>query len=219
MIPTSAGDTDPFTAAELNRGRDLYMDRTVGGITGIVEHAFDEAWTLTSITGWRAFDTHEEFDADGSRFYLFEFAEDAKGRQFSQEVRVNFDTGSRLTGFLGAGYFWEDGEQRALVRTNEQALWPFLSSLFREGLLTAGVPAALANAAVPTLDRFAPQAALPATFALFANPALPASLQALSDLLPRRCRITTRRATPTSAKRAPSTPSPTRPSKSLTGSS
>ncbi|HEY0945782.1 MAG TPA: TonB-dependent receptor [Opitutaceae bacterium] len=182
VIPTSAGDTDPFAAAELNRGSDLYIDRTVWGLSGIVEHELNDAWTLTSITGWREFDSHEEFDADGSGLYLLEFAEDAKGRQLSQEVRLNFDTGGRFTGFVGAGYFWEDGEQRAPVRTSEQALWPFLSGSFREGLIAAGVPGALASAAVPPLNPFAPQATLPATFALFAHPALPASLQALSGL-------------------------------------
>lgn len=182
VIPTRAGDTDPFTAAELTRGRGLYTDRTVWGISAILEHRFDDTWTITSITGWRTFDTHEEFDADGSRFYLLEFAEDANGKQFSQEVRANFDAGGRFTGFVGAGYFWEDGEQRALVRTNEQVLWPFLSNSFREGLIASGVPDALAQAAVPTLNPFALQPALPATFALFAHPALPPNLQALSGL-------------------------------------
>ncbi len=182
VIPTSAGDTNPFTAAELNRGRDLYTVRTVWGVTGIVEHEIDDRWTLTSITGWREFDTHEEFDADGSRIYLFEFAEDAHGSQFSQEVRLNFDTGNRLTGFVGAGYFWEEGEQRAPVRTNEQVLWPFLSELFRSGLIAGGVPAALAQAAVPTLHPFEPQPTLPNSFALFAHPALPEQVQSLSAL-------------------------------------
>src|SRR5687768_12710274 len=47
VIPTSRGDVNPFSAAELNRGSALGLDRTVGGVTGIVEHSFGRAWSLT----------------------------------------------------------------------------------------------------------------------------------------------------------------------------
>src|SRR4051812_36507268 len=82
VIPTSRGDTNPFTAAELNRGSQLGTDRTVGGVTVIAEHQINDAWSVTSTTGWREYDAFENFDADGSRLYLLEFAEDSRGRQF-----------------------------------------------------------------------------------------------------------------------------------------
>src|SRR5439155_19355588 len=63
VIPTSRGDTDPFAPAELNRGRALGVDRTVDGVTAIVEHEFNQAWSLTSITGWREYGALENFDA------------------------------------------------------------------------------------------------------------------------------------------------------------
>lgn len=182
VIPTSRGETDPFTAAELNRGRALRVDRTVWGATGILEHQFNDAWSMTSITGWREYDSHEEFDADGARIFLLEFAEDTRGRQFSQELRFNFANGGRFTGFAGAGWFHETGTARVPLHTDERQLWPFLSGSFRSGLLGAGLPATLVNFAVPALNPFAPQAALPATFAAFANPALPPSLQGLAFL-------------------------------------
>ncbi len=182
VIPTSRGDTDPFTAAELNRGRRLGVDRTVWGATGIVEHEFNDQWSLTGITGWREYDSYEDFDADGSRLYLLEFAEDARGRQFSQEVRFNFAGPGRFTGFAGASYFHETGSARVPFYTDERQLWPFLSGSFRSGLLGAGLPAALVNFAVPALNPFVPQATLPATLAAFANPGLPASLQGLAFL-------------------------------------
>lgn len=182
VIPTTRGDTNPFTAAELNRGRGLYIDRTVWGYTGLVEHELSGAWSITSISGWRSFDSYEEFDADGSRFYLLELAEDAQGRQWSQEVRLNFDDGGPLVGFVGAGYFHEKGQQSVPIRTSEQLLWPFLSGQFRQGLLAAGLPAQVVNAAVPTLNPFVPQAALPASFAVFGSPGLPPQIQALAAL-------------------------------------
>jgi iron complex outermembrane receptor protein len=182
VIPTSRGDTNPFTAAELNRGRDLGVDRTVGGVTVLVEHKLNAAWNLTTITGWREYDSFEQFDADGAGIHLLEFAEDARGRQFSQEVRFSYDDDGRFTGFAGAGWFSENGTARVPFSTDERQLWPFLSGSFRSGLLGAGLPAALVNFAVPALHPFMPQATLPATFAAFANPGLPASLQQLAFL-------------------------------------
>ena len=182
VIPTSAGSTNPFTAAELNRGAALGVDRTVGGVTAIIDHKLGPAWGVTAITGWRQYDSYENFDADGSRIYLLEFAEDAGGRQLSQEVRVNYDGGGKFTGFAGAGWFAESGSARVPFMTDERQLWPFLSGSFRSGLLGAGLPAALVDFAVPAMNPFVPAAALPATFAAFANPGLPASLQQLAFL-------------------------------------
>ncbi|MDO8544205.1 MAG: TonB-dependent receptor, partial [Opitutaceae bacterium] len=182
VIPTSRGDTNHFTAAELNRGGALKTDRTVGGVTGIIEHEFSRNWSVTATTGWREYDSLEQFDADGARIYLLEFAEDTRGRQFSQELRVNFNNGGRFTGFAGAGYFHENGVARVPFYTDERQLWPFLAGSFRDTLLAGGVPAVLVNGAVPASNPFAPQATLPVTLAAFNNPLLPPQLRALAGL-------------------------------------
>ncbi len=182
VIPTRAGDTNPFTAADLNRGSVLRTDRTVGGVTAIVDHEINSMWSVTATTGWREYDSFEHFDGDGSRIYLLEFAEDSRGRQFSQEVRVNFNSGGRFTGFAGASYFRETGTARVPFYTDERQLWPFLAGSFRDNLLGAGLPAVLVNAAVPAINPFVPQAALPVTLAAFNNPLLPPSARALAGL-------------------------------------
>ncbi len=169
VIPTSLGDTDPFTDAELNRGRRLGVNRAVWGGTLILTHEASDAWTITSITGARRFDSHEEFDADGSGIFLLELSDDSVGRQFSQEFRVNFDQGGRFAGFAGINYFKEEGVQTISLYTNERQVWPFLSGEFRGGLLAAGLPAGLVNIAVPMMHPFMPQANLPAGFAAFAG--------------------------------------------------
>ncbi len=182
VIPTSRGDTNHFTAAELNRGSALGTDRTVGGVTAILEHTLSPAWSITGITGWRQYDSYENFDADGARINLLEFAEDSRGRQFSQEIRLNFNDGGRFSGFAGVGFFHENGATRVPFYTDERQLWPFLSGSFRDNLLGSGLPAVLVNGAVPAANPFAPQAALPLTFAAFNNPALPPQLRALAGL-------------------------------------
>ncbi|MDP3071495.1 MAG: TonB-dependent receptor [Opitutaceae bacterium] len=182
VIPNSRGSTSPFAAAELNRGSKLGIDRTVGGVTAIVAHEFSKNVSLTSITGWRQYDSYENFDADGSRLPLLEFAEDSRGRQFSQEVRVNFNDGGRFTAFAGAGWFSESGVSRVPFYQDERQLWPFLAGSFRDGLIGGGLPTSLANAFVPPASPFTPQAALPLAFAGFATPGLPASLRPLAGL-------------------------------------
>jgi iron complex outermembrane recepter protein len=182
VIPTSRGDTNPFTAAELNRGGALGLDRTVGGVTGIVAHEFNKAWTLTSTTGMREYDSYENFDADGARIYLLEFAEDSRGHQFSQELRLNYDDGGKFTGFFGASYFNEKGSSRVPFYTDERQLWPFLQGQFADTLVAGGLPASIVRSVLPPANPFVPQSSLPVAFAAFNNALFPAELRAISAL-------------------------------------
>ena len=120
------GNTRAFETAELNRGAELGIDRTVVGLTGIVTHDLNNAFTLTSITGYRDFDSFEAFDADGTRLNILEFAEDYLGEQLSQELRISYDTRGRFRGFAGLSYFDEKGSARVPFYTDERQLAAFL---------------------------------------------------------------------------------------------
>ena len=67
-FPVPGGDTDPFTPAALNSiagfegDRELGLERTVRGVTALARLDLNDAWTLSSITGWRDFDSVEIFD-------------------------------------------------------------------------------------------------------------------------------------------------------------
>ena len=168
VIPTARGDTDPFTDADLTRGTGLGIDRTVWGASALVTHTLSDTLTLHATSAWREFDSHEDFDGDGSRLMLLETTDASTGRQFSQELRLNFDTHRRFAGFVGAAVFHERAEENVDVMIDERSLWPFLSGNFRDGLLASGVPAQVVQAAVPALHPFVPQATLPTGFAAFA---------------------------------------------------
>lgn len=118
------GNPDPNTAANLEQGKNLYIKRHVGGAAFLADHEFNENWKLSSITGFRAFNSNESFDADGTPAYLLWCAEKAKGTQFSQEFRFNYDNKDRFSGFLGASYFYENSSQEVIGRTNMQQLFP-----------------------------------------------------------------------------------------------
>ena len=146
-IPTRAGTTDLFDSpADLNSGRFLRLDRDVWGATVLGEFALSDAWSLSTITGYRRFDSLENFDADGSQVSLLEFSEDAEGRQFSQEFRFNFDDGGSFRGFAGASWFDEEASQRVPFTTDERSLYALLSPTLNHQCQTIlapsqGVPA------------------------------------------------------------------------------
>lgn len=168
-VPTSLGDTDPYTAAELNRGDELGVDRTITSLSATLRTELSPAWTFSSVSAGRQFDMDEQYDADGSRFYLFELGTDHRDEQLSQEFRFDYDDGGRLTGGFGAGLFWEKGRQKITINTDERRAWALLSGDVRQALIDGGVPPATAGLVVPTLNPFVPDSALPnslpATFA------------------------------------------------------
>jgi len=128
LIPTRAGTTDLFDSpADLNGGTNLGLDRKVWGATLLGEFPLSDTWTLNTITGYRRFDSLENFDADGSQADILNFSEDAEGRQFSQEFRFNYDDGGSFRGFMGASWFDEDASQRVPFATDERSLYALLS--------------------------------------------------------------------------------------------
>ncbi|XBQ16534.1 MAG: TonB-dependent receptor [Oceanicaulis sp.] len=103
-------------------GAPLGIDRQVYGVTALADYVINDAWSLSSISGWRAFESLEVFDPDGSGAELLVVAEDATGRQWSQEVRFDYDAGGPVTGFLGASYLYESGQQRIPLAVNPRVV-------------------------------------------------------------------------------------------------
>lgn len=126
FAPTG-GDTSPYSFVEASGSplaeqvfgkADLGIERTVKDLNLTVNWDLNEQWQLTSISAKRTFDSLEVFDADGTQAWFLEFAEDATGDQFSQELRLSFN-GSKLNSFFGVSYFNEDGSQRVPFSTEE----------------------------------------------------------------------------------------------------
>lgn len=137
-------DTDPNAPASLERGKDLYIKRHVGGVTLLADHGLNDNWKLTSITGFWAFKSDESFDADGTPASLLWCSEKAKGTQFSQEFRFNYDNRKWFSGFAGASYFFEHSSQEVIARTNLWQLFPAYSGVYK----------AFEAAAKPQLQQF-----------------------------------------------------------------
>ena len=98
-------------------------------MTGLARIDLTPSWTLNSTTAYRQFESYETFDADGVSLPILTAAEDAYGEQWSQDLRLSFDNGGRLSGFVGAGWFHEEGYQRAPLQFNERVALPQLVGL------------------------------------------------------------------------------------------
>lgn len=134
----------------LEGGRDLGLERDVNSVTLLVDLDLTDALTLSSVSNWREFDSSEVFDPDGFGLPLFAFAENAEGKQLFQELRLGFE-GARLSGFVGASVFDEEGSQNVpLVYTESVAQALLAGFLFSAPAGTAQNPPPLA--ALPTVN-------------------------------------------------------------------
>lgn len=118
------GNSDPNSTANLEAGKKLGIKRNVGGALLNIDHNINHRWSFNSITGFRAFNSKERFDADGTYLPLLLCHEKGKGTQFSQEFRFNYDDKNRFSGFVGASYFYENSSQDINAKANLQYLYP-----------------------------------------------------------------------------------------------
>lgn len=152
------GTREPWTGAALTPGAEfdggklLGLDRDVWGVTGIVSWDLSDSLTLTSTSAYREFKSYETFDADGVSLPILTAAEEAYGEQTSQEFRLNYDAGGRLTGFVGAGYFSEEGYQRTPTQFDERMALAQLSGVL-DGNPAAVGQNVLPASAYPTVAR------------------------------------------------------------------
>lgn len=119
-LPTIGSTTSPFTAADLEQGTNLGIERDLWSALFQGEWVIDDDWTVSTSTSWRQFDSTELFDADGSASPSLFFGEIAEGKQFNQEIRTNFAALEQdLNGFFGIDIFWEKGTQNVPLNIDD----------------------------------------------------------------------------------------------------
>ena len=123
------GDLSPYSFADLGSGRNGQTDkRDLYNITAQYKQYFSDGLTLTAITGYRTLTGTSVFDSDGTKAQALDFMADADYTQFSQEVRLNLDK-QYFSGFAGANYFHEYGNERFMVTMDERSFFAMLSPL------------------------------------------------------------------------------------------
>ena len=140
-------DRRPQSAAALaagagfEGGRALGLTREVRGLTGLAAIELTEALTLSSISAYRDYDTEEVFDADGLSLPILTGMNDADGKQWSQELRLNYDAGGSVRGFVGASVFKAKDRQRRPIQFDERAALAVVTGQLNAGAAGSGLPA------------------------------------------------------------------------------
>jgi len=160
--PAPGASIEPWEPAALStfggleNGAPLGVEREVYGVTVLADYTLNDSWSMSSISAWRGFEALEVFDPDGLAAELLAVAEDATGRQWSQEMRFNYDAGGPLTAFVGASYFYESARTRIPLATNEAVAQAFLAPQLAAGagLSVEQIEGALALRGVPNAAGF-----------------------------------------------------------------
>jgi len=127
--------------AGFDGGRKLGLNRNVWGVSGLMKAELSDALTLNSITAYRQFHALEVLDADGTSLPVITAADDARSKQYSQELRLSWDNGGPLTGFVGASYFHERGSDRTPAQFDEHAVLAQIAGALNGGGFIPGRPA------------------------------------------------------------------------------
>ena len=132
----------PFSAAVLGAAK-LGLKRDLYDANLTVQVDLSPGITFTTVNGYRRFNSNEVFDADGGPAWYLEFAEDARGDQWSHESRFAFD-GPHYRASFGWNAFFENGSQRVPFSTEEGtylacSVSPTFAAI-RAGLNAAGIP-------------------------------------------------------------------------------
>uniref|UniRef100_UPI0035CC4DD7 TonB-dependent receptor n=1 Tax=uncultured Sphingomonas sp. TaxID=158754 RepID=UPI0035CC4DD7 len=107
----------PYSASVLGAAK-LGLKRDVYDANFTLTADLAPGVTFTTVNGYRKFNSNEVFDADGGPAWYLEFAEDARGDQYSHEGRLNF-TGDRYRAAFGWNGFIENNVQRVPFSTEE----------------------------------------------------------------------------------------------------
>lgn len=124
-VPSNLEDVSPYTPAYFDADG-LFVKRDMGGINYSVEHQINPHLNYSSTTALRAYKLGESFDVDGTYLPLVAAYEQQKGLQVSEEFKLNWDAGSKLSGFVGASYMYDYNRHTMSLNTNLQHAFPYL---------------------------------------------------------------------------------------------
>ncbi|MBU1757428.1 MAG: TonB-dependent receptor [Alphaproteobacteria bacterium] len=156
-FPTPAGAPDfygdaflggsPYSEEALGNSQ-LGLDREIYDLNLTAEYGFADSWTFTTVNGYREFDSAEVFDADGGPAPFLEFAEIAKGWQFSHEGRFSYVDPAWRASF-GWNFFTEDNLQNVPFSTEEGTFLQCLTTVATPNPLIPGIPCVGPDGSVP----------------------------------------------------------------------
>jgi outer membrane receptor protein involved in Fe transport len=138
------GDTNPFSAAALSstpaldNNRHYGIQREIQGVTNILTYRIAPAFKLTSTTAWRHYTSEEIYDPDGFSFPILTGSDNNTGSEYSQDFRLNYDSGGKFSAFGGVSAFGDYGRQTNGFIINEPVTLALLTGVLNRTNPVAG---------------------------------------------------------------------------------
>ena len=155
-IAPEGGTTSPFSEAYLEGKHPLGLVRHLGGLTLDYNHVINSNLNITNTFGVRGVYADEYFDGDGSQLYIIDAREMAKQYQLSEEFRLNWTKGDRLSGFFGAGAMYEYCEHTMNIWSDLTVMFPnCVGTSMKEQL--AGLPTSVSDGVKDGIESFKQQ--------------------------------------------------------------
>lgn len=129
------GDLSPYSATSLSvspktssyfKTTQLGTNRTIYDANVNLKWVISDELSLSSITGYRKYNSYELFDPDGSYVKLLTWAENMHGYSASQEFRVNYEKGDVFKGFAGVSYNADQSRRYNPILTDEGLIFACL---------------------------------------------------------------------------------------------
>ncbi len=107
-IAPNGGDTSPYSAAEFSLGSELGIERTLQAYDITLNYDFNDMLRLHADAYYKDVEVSEGFDADGSALRIQDAYFDNDAELKGGSLRLVFDSGDKLAGFVGASYSTDD---------------------------------------------------------------------------------------------------------------
>ncbi|MGC4028431.1 MAG: TonB-dependent receptor [Steroidobacteraceae bacterium] len=143
------GDLDFWTPLHLStfgpNFPDLYFKRYINNVSGTVDLRLNDTFSVTSVTGWRKFNSCQAGDMDGMAAEIIEYNQCGWGKQVSEELRLNFTNLGIFDGFAGVSYVKANNGMSMDMGFDERGIAMLGSIRAREpnGMTNAEINAAL----------------------------------------------------------------------------
>ncbi len=126
------------STAALDNGQPLGVHREIQGATNILTYKVTPDLTLTSTTAWRRYSLLEIYDPDGFSFPLLTGSNQGSGTEYSQDFRLNFNSGGRFSAFGGMSVFSDYDRQNSGFIINEPLLLGLVTGVLNRTNPVAG---------------------------------------------------------------------------------
>ena len=107
-IAPNNGDTSPFSAAEFSLGSELGIERTLQAYDITANVDINQTLSLHADAFYKDVEVSEGFDADGSALRIQDAYFDNDATLKGGSVRLVYDSGDKLAGFVGASINQDD---------------------------------------------------------------------------------------------------------------